>query len=163
MNLIFNYFKIENTVLYLQNYYMNHVITQDIQCLIESLAQSYNSKFSLPFLFQRYNPNIIIQSPKKKKKRIVSSKNNNFIPPNYNRCIARCWDKGNTHYNPISKKWYYGSQCSRYKSKYNYCITHYKQYITNTLKHGNYYQYPPHPHYLKFKNKIEKKFKIKYI
>ena len=25
------------------------------------------------------------------------------------------------------------------------------------------YQYPPHPHYLKFKHKIEKQFKIKYV
>ena len=130
--------------------------------MIVIIVRIKDEKFSLQFLYQRYKPNIIIESPKPKRKRIVYSKKNNFIPPNYNRCIARCWNNGITHYNPISKKWSYGSQCSRYKSKYNYCITHYKQYITNTLKHGNYHQSPPHPHYFKFKNKIEKQFKIKY-
>ena len=138
---------------------MNDIIIEDIKNMIKSIH--IESNYSLEFLYERYRPNIIIQYPKIKKKRIVTTKKHNFIPPNYNRCIARCWDNGNTQYNPITHKWIYGSQCSRYKSKSNYCITHYKQYITNTLKHGNYNQLPPHPHYLKFKNKIEKKFKIK--
>ena len=140
---------------------MNQVIINDIQNLIYSLAHSHNSNFSLPFLYNRYTPNIIIQEPNIKKKRIVLSKRSNYIPPSYNRCIARCWDNGHTIYNPITKKWYYGSRCSRYKSKVNYCITHYKQHFKNKLIHGNYNEYPPHPHYIKYKYKIEKQFKIR--
>jgi hypothetical protein len=141
---------------------MNQIIIKDIQNLIDSLAHSYNSNFSIPFLYNRYTPTIIIQSPKEKKKRNVTSKQSNFIPPNYNRCIARCWHNGHTTYNPISKKWSYGTRCSRYKSSKNYCITHYKQFFKNKLKHGNYNSNPPHPHYIKYKNKIETQFKIRY-
>ena len=160
MNLILNFFKIDTFHSLYYIYYMNQVITQDIHTLIESLALCYNSKFSLSFLYKRYTPTITIQSPIQKKKRIVTSKQQNFIPPYYNRCIARTWNNGLTQYNPITQKWSYGLQCSRYKSKSNYCLTHYKQFITNTLKHGNFNKPPPHPHYLKFKYKIEKQFKI---
>jgi len=48
---------------------MNDIITEDIHNLINSLVQSYNSNFSLQFLYERYRPNIIIQYPKIKKKK----------------------------------------------------------------------------------------------
>ena len=141
---------------------MNEIIKEDIKNLVYSLANSYNTQYSLDFLYDRYIPNIIIKCDKPKKKRIVTFKKSNTIPSYDNRCMARCWGgKHTVKYNPITKKWTYGLQCSRTKSHGHYCLTHYKQSkLSKGLTHGNFNQEPPHPHYLKYKNKIEYYFKI---
>ena len=151
---------------------MNDIISEDINTLINFLYIKYNSKYSLEFLLNRYTPNISIEKKsvekkkKNKKKKII--KFNKKIPKKYphnkNRCNARCWGGLETvKYDPINKKWSYGKQCSRYKSKGRYCLTHYKQSISSYgLHQGNIDEDPPHPHYLKYKNKIETQFNIKY-
>lgn len=147
---------------------MNEVIIQDINNLVESLYYTYNSKFELNDLLKRYIPNISIEKKsekiKNKKKIKCKKKKKNYIPHISNRCIARCWGgQSSVLYNPITKKWTYGRQCSRYKSKGKYCLTHYKQSISSLgLTHGIFTDPPPHPHYLKYKNKIELKFNLKY-
>ena len=145
---------------------MNNIISEDINNLITFLYFKYNSKYSLEFLLKRYNPNISIEkkSAKPTKKKLIKFKKKNSIPKNENRCNARCWGGLETvKYDPINKKWSYGKQCVRHKSHGDYCLTHYKQSISSYGVHqGNIDEEPPHPHYLKYKNKIEKKFNIKY-
>ena len=145
---------------------MNDIISEDINNLIVFLYSQYESKYSLEFLLKRYIPNISIEKKtvETKKKKIIKFKKKNSIPINKNRCKARCWGGlESVKYDPINKKWYYGKQCVRHKSNGNYCLTHYKQSISSYgLHQGNIDEEPPHPHYLKYKNKIEKKFNIKY-
>jgi hypothetical protein len=144
---------------------MENVISEDIINLIKFLHNKYNSKYSLEFLLNRYTPKISIEkNSTKPKKKIIKFKKKNYIPHNINRCKARCWGgEESVKYNPISKKWSYGTQCSRHKSNGDYCLTHYKQSVSSYgLHQGNINEEPPHPHYLKYKNKIEIKFVIKY-
>jgi hypothetical protein len=145
---------------------MNDIIAEDINNLITYLYFQYDSKYSLEFLLKRYTPNISIEknSVESKKKKIIKFKKKNSIPSNENRCKARCWGGlESVKYDPINKKWYYGKQCVRHKSHREYCLTHYKQSISSYgLHQGNIDEEPPHPHYLKYKNKIESKFNIKY-
>ena len=144
---------------------MNDIIIEDIKNMINSLKNNYNCKYNLEFLYERYIPNISIEkkSVKTIKKRIKLKKKNN-IPESQYRCIARCWGgEKSVSYNPITKKWSFGYQCTRYKSNNRFCLTHYKQYKSSRgLTHGIYSEPPPHPHYLKYKQKIELKFNIKY-
>jgi hypothetical protein len=144
---------------------MNDIIIEDIKNMINSLYNNYNSKYSLECLYERYIPNISIEkkSDTNIKKRIKLKKKNT-IPELKYRCFARCWGgEKSVAYNPITKKWKYGYQCTRYKSIDTFCLTHYKQFKSSVgLTHGIYSNDPPHPHYLKYKHKIESKFKIKY-
>ena len=145
---------------------MNEIIIQDINNLVKSLYDTYNSKFELNNLLKRYIHNISIEKNYEKthKKKKIKFKKKNYIPHISHRCIARCWGgPSSVIYNPINKKWTYGRQCSRYKSKGAYCLTHYKQSISSLgLTHGIFTEPPPHPHYLKYKNKIELKYNLKY-
>ena len=143
---------------------MNQVISEDINNLIEYLFYNYKSNYNLSFLKSRYMPNIIIKKKnEKRKKKKFKLKKKNHVPNIKYRCMARCWGgKKSVKYNPINKKWYYGTLCSRYKSHGNYCLTHYKQSLTSYgLSHGNFNDEPPHPHYNKYKKKIELLFNIK--
>lgn len=146
---------------------MNNIIIDDIKLLIKYLHTNYNSKFNLDFLYERYVPNISIEKknkiPENKSTKLKKNKKKNYIPANCNRCIARCWGgEKSVTYNIITKKWTYGTQCSRYKFRANYCLTHYKQSISNYgCTHGIFSEDPPHPHYNKYRNKIEKFFKLK--
>jgi hypothetical protein len=143
---------------------MNDIIIEDIKNMIQSLNNNYNSKYSLEFLYERYIPNISIEkkSVKISKKRIKLKKKNKIPELNY-RCIARCWGgEKSVSYNPITKKWTYGYQCTRHKSIDTFCLTHYKQLKSSSgLTHGIFSDDPPHPHYLKYKHKIESKFNLK--
>ena len=145
---------------------MNEVIIQDITNLVKSLFYTYNSELELNDLLKRYIPNISIEkkTEKIKKNKKIKFKKKNYIPHNSHRCIARCWGgQSSVLYNPMTKKWTYGRQCSRYKSNGAYCLTHYKQSISSLgLTHGIFTEHPPHPHYLKYKNKIELKYNLKY-
>ena len=144
---------------------MDDIISEDINKLVNFLYINYNSEYSLEFLLNRYTPNISIEKKSTKpKKKLIKFKKKNCIPHNNNRCKARCWGGlESVKYDPINKKWFYGKQCSRHKSHKNYCVTHYKQSISSYgLHQGNIDEEPPHPHYLKYKNKIETKFNIKY-
>ena len=142
---------------------MNDIIIEDIKNMIKSIH--IESNYSLEFLYERYIPNISIEKKfEKKKKKITNSKKKNNIPELKYRCIARCWGgEKSVNYDPINKKWTYGYQCTRYKSIDTFCLTHYKQFKSNFgLTHGIFSEEPPHPHYLKYKYKIEKRFKVKY-
>jgi hypothetical protein len=145
---------------------MNDIIIEDIKNMIKSLNNNYNSKYSLELLYDRYIPNISIENNSEKtiKKRInLKKKNKNKVPELKYRCIARCWGGENSvSYNPITKKWKFGYQCSRHKSIDRFCLTHYKQFKSSLgLTHGIFTEEPPHPHYLKYKHKIESKFVVK--
>jgi hypothetical protein len=144
---------------------MNDIIIEDIKNMINSLNNNYKSKYSLEFLYERYIPNISIEKKTDKNiKKRIKLKKKNKIPELKYRCIARCWGgEKSVSYNPITKKWKYGYQCTRYKSIDKFCLTHYKQFKSSIgLTHGIYTNEPPHPHYLKYKNKIESNFNIKY-
>ena len=145
---------------------MNDIISEDIHNFITYLYFQYDSKYSLEFLLKRYSPNISIEkkSVETKKKKIIKFKKKNSIPKNEHRCNARCWGGlESVKYDPINKTWSYGKQCVRHKSHGDYCLTHYKQSISSYgLHQGNIDEEPPHPHYLKYKRKIENKFNIKY-
>lgn len=152
---------------------MNNIIINDITLLINHLYNNYNSKFDLDFLYKRYIPNISIEKKNEKSENKSNKYNSNkynksnkqkkYIPVKCNRCIARCWGgEKSVKYNIITKKWTYGTQCSRYKFREKYCLTHYKQSISNYgCTHGIFSEDPPHPHYNKYKYKIETLFKLK--
>jgi hypothetical protein len=152
---------------------MNNIIIDDIKLLIKYLYNNYNSKYDLDFLYKRYVPNISIEKKNEisenklnksnKSNKFIKFKKRNYIPSKCNRCIARCWGgEKSVKYNIITKKWTYGTQCSRYKFRENYCLTHYKQSISNYgCTHGIFSEEPPHPHYNKYKIKIENVFKLK--
>ena len=155
---------------------INSIITQDIYNLIYSLNHLYNIN-NLQYLLNRYLPNISIQNKtktktktkfivnnKQKQKHKQKYKHKHSIPhPNF-RCKARCWGgKDSVKYNPITKKWTYGTLCSKKKiHNSDYCKTHHKQSLTSYgLTNGNFHEPPPHPHYEKYKNIIKQKFNIK--
>ena len=48
---------------------MNHVISEDINNLIEYLFYNYNSNYNLSFLKSRYTPNISIEKKNEKRKK----------------------------------------------------------------------------------------------
>ena len=129
-----------------------NAIKNDIYNLCYSLHIKYN--IDLDLLLKTYIPNISFNKPKKI----------NIKIKRFKQCKARCW--GGTHtvkYNPITKKWSYGTQCTRNSIKNShYCLTHYKLSLKKKgLPHGNFHQNVPHPHYIKYKQKIEKYFHIK--
>ena len=145
---------------------MNSIIINDIHNLISFLFNNYNlSKNNLDFYLKRYSPNISIENNFRKKNKLIKKKKkyNHYIPHTSQRCIARIWGKPPyVSYDMSNKKWIYGTRCSRYKHKNRLCLTHYKQSISKYgLTHGSFFNEPPHLHYLKYKNKIKKKFKIK--
>jgi hypothetical protein len=132
---------------------INYTINQDIYNLIYSLNHLYNIN-QLEYLLKRYSPNINFNE----------NKNNNYNKNKKKyRCIARCWGgKISVKYNPITKKWTYGTQCKKYTiDSSQFCKIHYKQTLrTYGLTHGTIYSNPPHPHYNKYKIHIQKKFNI---
>tara|TARA_Y100000022_G_C13059245_1_gene288075 strand:- start:184 stop:633 length:450 start_codon:yes stop_codon:yes gene_type:complete len=140
------------------------IIKEDISNLLYSLNFIYDIN-NLDLLKTRYMPNISVQKkPKKRKKYNVKKKTKTFkIPDSNMRCKARCWGgKESVKYNPITKKWTYGTLCKKHRIKNsNYCKTHHKQSLTNYgLTNGDFDSEPPHPHYEKYKHDIIKKFNI---
>ena len=149
--------------------YIAQVIKNDIQNMIFSLHTRYNKndRYTFEDLLKRYLPDIKISNVKKKNRiKVKKSKYKKQVIPNkIHRCMARCWGgEKSVRYNPITKKWSYGIQCSKYKiPNSNFCkIHHNKHNSVNKLTHGVYNMPPPHPHYNKYKLKIEKRYKIKY-
>ena len=146
-------------------YFITNAINKDIINLITSLQNFSNSDIDLEVLKKRYIPNIINSLPKKRK-----------LPQNKNlkkfkikiknktkkRCTARCWGgPSSVKYNPVTKKWYYGTQCKKNGVKNNYCLMHYKQTLRSYgLSHGDIKSQPPHQHYLKYKKKIIERFNL---
>lgn len=146
---------------------MNQVLIEDITELITHLYNTYNSEYSLEQLLEKYLPNISIEkkseiSEKNIKKNKLKKNKQHSIAPDENRCIARCWGgEESVKYNPITEEWTYGVRCKRFKSKDKFCLTHYKQFISNNgLTHGIYNREPNYIKYKIIKNKIEKRFKI---
>ena len=60
---------------------MNEIIIQDINNLVKSLYDTYNSKFELNNLLKRYIPNISIEKnyEKTQKKKKIKFKKKNYI------------------------------------------------------------------------------------
>ena len=145
---------------------INTVICNDIIKLINELSKlsKQKEKFGHDFFLRRYLPNIVYRK-KHTYKRKKYKKRKFIVLEKHKQCTARFWcDSNNARYDPIKQKWYYGKRCSRKKKIGNYCMMHYKQSKTSRgLPHGNYFEDPPHPHFYKYKNKIELKYKIKYI
>ena len=146
---------------------INSIIKEDIYNLLYSLNYIYKIN-NLELLLKRYIPNITIEkTPIKKKKRkytLTKKKKSHSIPSYNNRCKARCWGgKQSIKYNPITKKWTYGTLCKKQKiNGSNYCKIHHKQSLTSYgLTNGDFDSTPPHPHYNKYKNEIIKRFNIK--
>ena len=130
-----------------------NIIKNDIYNLCYSLHIKYN--IDLDILLETYTPNISFNKPVKKTIKVNSFK----------QCKARCWGgKHSVKYNPITKKWTYGTQCMRNSiNNSDYCLTHHKLSLKkNGLPHGRFNENVPHDHYLKYKQKIEKYFNIKY-
>lgn len=143
--------------------FLDEIIKNDLHNLCLSLIK-YNKTLSIDFLKERYYPTILLKNKQIKKRKKYKTKINQIITSN-NRCTARCWggNKNNVKYNPIQKKWYYGTRCSRMKRQSSYCLMHYKQSkASRGLPHGDYFKDPPHPHFYKYKRKIENRFNIRY-
>lgn len=131
-----------------------NIIYNDIYNLLLSLHLLYN--IDLELLTKIYMPNIIFNDPPNTK--IIHRKK-------FSQCTARCWGgKKYVKYNPITKQWTYGYQCTR-NSIHNspFCLTHNNIFLKkNHLPHGIFNHSVPHSHYDKYKKKIEKKFNITY-
>ena len=143
--------------------FLDGIIKKDIYDLCISL-QKYNKSLSIDFLKGRYYPTILLKNKQIKKRQKYKTRITKIINSK-NRCTARCWGrtKNNVKYNPIQKKWYYGARCTRRKKQSSYCLMHYKQSKTSEgLPHGDYFKDPPHPHFYKYKRKIENRFNITY-
>ena len=139
---------------------LEQIIKQDILSLLKFISIKFNIPINL--LLERYIPKLKIY------KRIKRNRNNirkpSFKFPNKYRCLARCWGgKDSVKYIVKDNTWVYGSRCKRRKyGLTNYCQTHLKQVKINGFpKHGDFNTPPPHNHYLKYKNKIEKNLNIK--
>ena len=133
-----------------------NIIKNDIYNLCYSLHIKYN--IDLDILLKTYIPNISLNKPVKKIIKVKRFKR-------FKRCKARCWGgKHSVKYNPITKKWSFGTQCMRNSiNNSHYCLTHHKLSLKkNGLKHGIFNQDVPHDHYLKYKQKIENYFNIKH-
>lgn len=146
---------------------INDIISQDIYNLIVSLNHLYNIN-NLQLLLNRYLPNITINTKQKhiKKHTTKNRKKHSFhkLPHSNLRCSARCWGgKHSVKYNPITKKWTYGTMCKKTKlHNSKYCKIHTKQSLTSYgLTNGDFFESPPHPHYNKYKNIIKHRFNIK--
>jgi hypothetical protein len=141
-------------------YFLGKNINQDIDTLITCLHTFSNNNIDLKTLKERYKPNIITHNPKKKTNKFKSK----FKLKQKERCMARCWGgKSSVKYNPLTKKWIYGTQCKKYSVKNNYCLMHYKQTLRSYgISHGDIRSPPPHLHYLKYKQKIIETFGIKH-
>ena len=134
-----------------------NIIKNDIYNLCYSLHIKYN--IDLDILLETYTPNISFNKPVKKPVKKIIKVNS------FKQCKARCWGgKHTVKYNPITKKWTYGTQCMRNSiNNSDYCLTHHKLSLKkNGLPHGRFNENVPHDHYLKYKQKIEKYFNIKY-
>ena len=137
------------------------ILKQDIFNLLQAISIRFN--LPLKLLLERYIPNVKIYK-KIKRKRSNYGKKAPFQFPNKYRCIARCWGgKDSVKYIVKNKKWIYGTQCKIHKyGTTNYCLTHLKQVKKKGHpEHGDFDKPPPHNHYLKYQNKIEKRFQIK--
>lgn len=142
---------------------LEEILKQDIFTLLQHVSIEFN--IPLDLLLKRYIPKVKVYK-KIKRKRTDYGKKPAFQFPNKYRCIARCWGgKESVKYIVKDKRWVYGTQCKIHKfGTTNYCLTHLKQVKKKgTPEHGDFDKAPPHNHYLKYKNKIEKKFKIKKV
>jgi hypothetical protein len=150
------------------NQSIEHTIKLDIYNLLYSLNYIYNIN-DLQLLTNRYLPNITTNNNNNNTNTNTNNNTNNNNNNTYYknikyRCNARCWGgKHTVKYNPITKKWYYGTRCTRYTNNNNQlCKTHHKLSLTSFgLPHGTFDSIPPHPHYNKYKISIQRKFNIK--
>lgn len=141
---------------------IEEILKQDIFNLLQCVSNEFN--IPLNILLKRYIPKV------KKYNKIKIKKTNYGRKPNFKftnkyRCIARCWGgMKSVKYIVKNKKWIFGTQCRIHKyGLTNYCLTHLKQVKKKgTPHHGDFDKPVPHNHYLKYKNKIENKFKINY-
>ena len=136
-------------------HFITNAINNDILNLVTSLHNFSNSDIDLEVFKKRYIPNIIINAPKKRKLHHKFKYKKFKIKTKIKRCTARCWGgPSSVKYNPVTKKWYYGTQCKKNSVKNNYCLMHYKQTLRSYgLSHGDIKSQPPHQHYLKYKKK----------
>ena len=140
---------------------LEKILQEDILILLKHISIKFNIDINL--LLERYIPNIKLYK-KIKIKRLNYIRKPLFKFPNKYRCMARCWGyKESVKYIVKDKKWIYGTQCKKRKfGLTNYCQIHLKQVKKKGIpEHGDFNNPPPHNHYLKYKNKIEQKFKIK--
>ena len=129
-------------------------LLEDFEKLLFCLSLKYNLPYSE--LTKRYLPNIVLYK-KEKRKRKFKVKNRYVLYSKY-RCEARCMNiQRPVTYDPVNKKYIYGSQCKRKKyGLFNYCLTHQKQYEKyGTPYHGDFDKEVPHNHFLKYKKKID--------
>ena len=143
---------------------INNTIIDDHNKFLNSIFLKYGQlgNFSLQYLHDKYKiQNIIIPEPKiNNKKKIVRKKT--IIEPRF-RCMARCWGgEKYVHLDTITKEWSLGYQCKRKKiNNLDYCGIHQLEIDKGYLTHGRIDGDVPHPHYEKYKRKIEIKNALK--
>ena len=141
---------------------INDTLLEDHQKFLKSIYLKYGEvgNFSLEYLEEKYRieniliiPNQIQNSIPKTKKIIRRIKN---IDRRF-RCMARCWGgEQSVKYDNINNTWSYGYQCKRRKqSDIDYCGIHQSEIDKGYLTHGRIDGDVPHPHYNKYKLKIE--------
>ena len=133
------------------NDYINQTIKNEIENLLETLDR-LNEKDNIEQLKQIYIPDIDYKK-KHTNKFIVTKKHTSN-----ERCTARCWGGANpVEYNLKTQKWIYGKQCKKNSVINGYCTLHDKLSVRSWgLTNGDFFEDPPHKHYDKYKNKIEK-------
>jgi hypothetical protein len=142
---------------------LEEILRQDIFNLLQCVSIKFN--IPLNILLKRYIPNIKPYKKIKRKRTDYGKKQCFNIPKDY-KCIARCWGgKDSVKYIVKEKKWIYGTQCKIHKYGItNYCLTHLKQVKKKGHpEHGDFDKKVHHNHYLKYKKKIELKFRLQEI
>tara|TARA_Y100000590_G_C15707925_1_gene1009304 strand:- start:1092 stop:1502 length:411 start_codon:yes stop_codon:yes gene_type:complete len=134
---------------------MQHIIEHDITHFLFSISIKYN--IDLEILRDRYIPIITIE----KKKYIIKRKINPRKEPTTTthpetRCSARTWNNGFVAFNNDTNQWICGGQCTKPKyANKPYCPQHLKLIDKHgELVHGDFFRPPPHPHFEKFKQKL---------
>ena len=145
---------------------INETLIDDHQKFLKSIYIKYGElgNFSLEYLENKYRINNILIVPNQNQ-----NQNLNYIPKNKKiiktiknidrrfRCMARCWGgEKSVKYDHNDNTWSYGHQCKRRKqTDIDYCGIHQAEIDKGYLTHGRIDGDVPHPHYNKYKIKIE--------
>ena len=137
---------------------INKTLLEDHKRFLKSIYLKYGELggFTMDYLNEKYkidNILIIPNSNNKPKKQIRKLKE---VDMRY-RCMARCWGgETSVKYDSITNTWSYGYQCKRTKQiGLDYCGIHQAEIEKGYLTHGRIDGEVPHPHYDKYKLKIE--------
>jgi len=137
---------------------INHTLLEDHQKFLKSIYLKYGDigEFTLEYLKEKYKIDNILVVPNSNRKSKKTIRKLTELEPRY-RCMARCWGgEESVKYDYNTNTWTCGYQCKRKKqSGLDYCGIHQNEIDNGYLTHGRIDGEVPHPHYDKYKIKIE--------